>query len=84
MAVTCHPPHRSERAELPHTAPASGKVLFKLILMSAQDLCGFRLGNAGCVKGSDLLLVEQNGGLLKSFLPAALDEDFFPFTRPGS
>ena len=24
MAVTCHPPHRSVRAELPHTAPASG------------------------------------------------------------
>jgi len=24
MAVTCHPPHRSVRAELPHTAPALG------------------------------------------------------------
>jgi hypothetical protein len=23
-AVTCRPPHRSVRAELPHTAPASG------------------------------------------------------------
>ncbi|MGY2960150.1 hypothetical protein ACVWZP_001099 [Pseudomonas sp. TE36184] len=24
MAVTCHPPHRSVRAELQHTAPALG------------------------------------------------------------
>jgi hypothetical protein len=24
MAVTCHPPHRSVHAELPHTAPALG------------------------------------------------------------
>lgn len=24
MAVTCHPQHRSVRAELPHTAPALG------------------------------------------------------------
>lgn len=24
MAVTCHPPHRSVREELPHTAPALG------------------------------------------------------------
>jgi hypothetical protein len=24
MAVTCPPPHRSVRAELPHTAPALG------------------------------------------------------------
>ncbi len=23
-AITCRPPHRSVRAELPHTAPASG------------------------------------------------------------
>ncbi len=27
-AVTCRPPHRSVRAELPHTTPASGDVRF--------------------------------------------------------
>jgi hypothetical protein len=30
MAVTRHPPHRSVRAELPHTAPASGQTQWRL------------------------------------------------------
>jgi len=29
-AVTCRPPHRSVRAELPHTAPASGDAISKV------------------------------------------------------